>query len=156
MKETHKKEINGYTYAVTQMGALRARRVITRFLQVAGGALAAISAAGGKAGRKEAVMAVVENISDENMEFFYREFAADTVVSIPDPGRPDREARLSYDAAFDDVFVNRYADMIEWLLFAFEVNFGNFLLGGGDLMKKLAARFDTKAAATSDSAPPKA
>ena len=103
MLETRSKTINGTEYKVTQLDAIRGRKVLARMQRVAGN---------------------MNQMSDEDMDYLCDVFAPSTcVVSTNDHGQRV-EPQLS--KIFGLHFAGKYDEMAEWLAFCVEVNFGSF------------------------------
>ena len=142
MRKTEKKTLGERTYIVTQMGGVQGRKVLMRFLQVAGGALGALTGKGGKAQMQEGIKSLVEGLSEENTEYFFNAFTEGTQVQLD----ATHTVLLSNPGMFDDLFAGNYVEMMEWLVFSFQVNFGHFLDGGSALLAQMAQKTDLKKA----------
>lgn len=126
MLKTETKQIGDCEYVVTQLDAVRARRVFMRFGKV----YSAISKAREetKAGSDAAAVLeaafgkVLEVVTPEDLDFFVDQFASST--SVREVGS-DKSPRLSEVIALHFVG-ERFVDQFAWLVFCFEVNFGSF------------------------------
>lgn len=122
MLETQRREIGGVTYEVRQLDAVRGRRVFVRFAKVVAPALGALKAAA-KMSPDEALAyalgQLVGNVSEEDLDFFCDVFAPATCL-VEGNNRPELAKR------FELHFAGKYLEMLEWLAFCFEVNFGSF------------------------------
>jgi hypothetical protein len=131
MRTAQEKTIKGNTYRVKQLGAKEGRRVLARLLQILGGGVAGLAEAfagdGGKVSAFKGVQAIADQMTPEQMDFFCDTFAKLTQVTLQDGKTP-----LLSDV-FDEHFAGNYWEMTEWLLFALEVNFGNFLDASGTI-----------------------
>jgi hypothetical protein len=112
MRETKEKTIGVHTYRVTQLGALTGRKVFARMLKTLG----PLASSGGADLSK-----AVGNL-EEDFEYLCDTFAKTTSVSGGEFGAKAPQL----DTIFDAHFVGRYEDMIAWLVFALEANFGGF------------------------------
>lgn len=112
MVETKEKDIQGTTYRVTQMDAVKGRKVVARLIKLLSGA-----AEGGDS----ALAKVFAAITEDDMDYFCDVFAANTDVGYEGGKWPNLKS------IFGLHFAGKYGEMMEWLLFCVEVNFGNFL-----------------------------
>lgn len=119
------KTIGEYSYAVTQLDAVKGRRVFARLLKVAAPALASLS--GGSKVKPDdlakGLAALAETLSEDDVDFFCDAFAPSTTVTLADGKAP----RLS--DIFAVHFAGKYLELVKWLAFALEVNFGPFWRG---------------------------
>lgn len=130
------KQIGEHTYEVTQLDAVRGRRVFVRFAKLMMPALSEASAAAseakqGAAGEVQGVAAgrflkalerVADAVTEEDVEFFCEHFAPSTAVR----GGQYGSKAPQLESVFALHFAGEYLGMMEWLLFCFEVNFGSF------------------------------
>jgi len=120
MREAATKQIGESQYRVTPLGAKKGMRVLSRITSILGDTV--------KAGAKteaEAKAAFVSKLmSEDDLSFFCDQFAPNTAVSV-DGGK--KWPTLS--DVFDAHFMANYREMIEWVSFAIEVNFGSFFGG---------------------------
>lgn len=115
--EPKSKEIGGATYVVTPMVATKGRKVFARLIKIAGPVLGKIAEAPPE-GRQAALLAAIgAHVSEDDFEYFCDVFAPTTTVDGADLSK-----------AFAVHFMGKYADMVEWVAFAVEVNFGDFFL----------------------------
>ncbi len=124
MRQTLDKQIGDDVYIVNQLGALEGRKVLARLFQMFGGVVAGM-AGPGKTDLVGGFVSLANPITEDQPEFFCNTFAKFTQVRTP-----DGKTRVLKDI-FDDHFVGKYREMIEWLAFCLEVNFANFLAGVG-------------------------
>ncbi len=118
MRETKSTTIGDTEYKVTQLGATRGRQVFTRLAKVVGqGATAANPIAG-----------IMSALSVEDVDYLCETLAPLTTVRIVENGKT-REPQLS--SIFEEWFAGKYMEMVKWLGFALEVNFGSFLKDAG-------------------------
>ncbi len=132
--ETRTKLINGREYEVRQLDALKGRSVFLRLAKYAIPALTEIKeAASSPASEGEdaalkilggSLSKIAESVTEEDFNFFCDTLAPTTCVEI-DGKRPQ------LDRVFPVHFAGNYAEMLGWLAFAFEVNFGSFFVGTG-------------------------
>lgn len=123
--------IDGFTYKVTQLGAKEGRRVFARLVSTLGGAVGAlakeVTGEGNGADAAQGVASFADRITPETLDFFCDVFAPYTLVC-------NGPSELPMSKEFDDHFAGRYAQMVQWLVFCIEVNFGSFLKGLGDIV----------------------
>lgn len=119
--KTEEKVIGAYTYKVTQLDAITGRRAFTRMMKVVGPALG---------GSSEGLETFFSSLAEDDMDHFCNLFAKMTTVSGGDL-REGAEPQLS--DVFMYHFAGRYLEMVEWLVFAFKVNFASFFAGAGAL-----------------------
>jgi hypothetical protein len=124
MRKTCTKEINGFTYSTTQLGATEGRKVGTRLMRVVGAA----------AESSEPLAALMKAITDEDYLFLVKTFGAISTVS---GGEFGERAPFIKDVA-EEHFAGHMGSELAWLAWCLEVNFADFLseLGvNADLMK---------------------
>lgn len=121
------KTIGGTEYKVRQLVATQGRLVMLSLGRILGPAAAAAASSKDKSEVMPAMIeAVLTNITPEDFTSLCNTFAESTDVVIDDEkGR--REPKLS--KVFDLQFAGKYDEMIAWLVFCVEVNFGSFLGG---------------------------
>lgn len=102
------KEIDGKTYTVYPLGAKKGSKLLAALNKVVG------AAAGG------GVKGIFEALDDAMVTRLIDELAPTTTVDLGEGKSP----RL--DSIFDLHFRSNYGAMLEWLLFALEVNFETF------------------------------
>ena len=135
MFKFEKKKIGAHTYYVTQLNALVGRKALVRLAKFLGPALASA----GKGNVTDALASVAENLSEVDVEYFCDLFAEKTVVTGGkyDEGEPDLHL------IFDEHFAGEYLEMVQWLAFAFQVNFASFFAGAARQMAKQKAASNT-------------
>lgn len=121
MIETKDKEIGEVVYRVKQFGAKRGRQVLFRVSQMLGPTLAQAT----EGDYAAAFKAFAETAKLEDFEWLCDTFADGTSVVLKTTN--GNEVPQSLAKVYDEHFVGRYLEMLEWLVFAFEVNFGGFL-----------------------------
>lgn len=128
-RELKERTISGTTYRVHQLGALQGRKVLARL---------------GK------VLAVVQSdkleslLAEDEVDYLCDTFGRTTEVHLG-----DKWPQLS--DVFDEHFAGRYADLLSWLMFALEVNFGSFFT---EAVKKLEGFAATVKKSKSESTTP--
>ncbi len=142
MIEVKNKKIGGYTYHVQQFGARKGMRVGVRLMKMVGGAA-------GEAMKNNAdfdmktVGSMVANFADivteKDFDYLCDAFMSNTLVS---GGEYGGQIKLNQEGIIDLHFAGNYPDMMKWLLFCIEVNFGSFL-GEAGLLKKVIVRPDS-------------
>ena len=133
MRKNETRTIGEATYEVTQLGALEGRRVLARIAQLLGGTVGAIA----KTGSPDLVAALqsfAEHLTPDSVDYFCDIFAKGTQVHLPS-GKV-----VVLKDVFDNHFAANYGEMISWLTFCLEVNFGSFLgeNGLGAVLKRVA------------------
>jgi hypothetical protein len=128
--KVEKKKIGRHTYYVTQLNALVGRKALVRLAKFLGPALAAAT----KGDVTDALARVAESLSEDDFEYFCDLFAEKTVVT---GGEYDGEPDLHL--IFDEHFAGEYLEMVQWLAFAFQVNFASFFSGAAAQMAKAKA-----------------
>jgi len=108
MREVKSKTIKDCTYEVTQLGAIKVRSLLTRLARILG-------SGGGDMAKSLGL------ITEEDMTYVCDAFAELTVVHQPDGKAPYLKN------CFDLHFAGKYDEMIQWLMFCLEINFGSFL-----------------------------
>jgi hypothetical protein len=129
LRKSESKVIGEYTYNVTQLGAVTGSKVFLRVLKVLGPLV----------GAKD-VGALFDRLKEEDFTYLCEEFAKMSTVQL-EKGAPQ------LNAIFDVHFAGKYGELIEWLRFCIEVNFGEVLKG--DVLKSVGR----KAAASESTGP---
>lgn len=132
LRQAQTREIDGFTYEVTPLGAIKGSRVFTRLLKVLGPVL----------GSKD-ISKMFDNFSEDDMDALREAFAPATMVM----------GQGQLDKIFDIHFVGRTMAMIGWLLFSIEVNFADFFAKG---KIDLSGALGTGATVSNSSSPPAA
>lgn len=125
MLESSTRRIGRYEYKVTQLQAIKGRRLLVKLLKALGPAAEALSVssqdnAGALIGKLTAGLdeALVDELCDT--------FAARSEFQL------ENGKWMDLAGQFDLHFAGQYGEMAKWLAFAVEVNYGSFL---GELMK---------------------
>jgi len=121
---TQTKEIDGFSVQVTQLSCRRALKTLNRLGKVLGPALAKVSAIVSNAGSIEkvdvgsmgsSVESLFSSLADDDLDFFVNTFfEASTLNNAP------------FLKTFDVVLQGQVDVLLRALLFAIEVNYGNF------------------------------
>jgi tail assembly chaperone len=111
LRKTQSQDIDGQTYEVTALGAIRGSQVLVRLLKVVGPALAGD------------LPSFFAGLREEDMTYLCNSFSPMTNVVGVGP----------LDKVFDMHFSGRYATMLKWLQLSLQVNYGDFsfLKGAG-------------------------
>lgn len=127
---TQEKQIGANLYQVTQLDAIRGRGVFTRFVKLIAPVFGELAEKGAeKTGMAKALAALASNITAEDMNFFCDSFAPTTcLVTTGDDGKTRRPNLKEH---FGLHFASNYAEMLQWLYFCLEVNFGSFFAEAG-------------------------
>lgn len=121
MLEVRSKEISGVTYEVRQLDAIKGRRVFVRFAKLVAPIATAIKGST-KSGAEDlagALRELVNAVQEDDLDFFCDSFAPSTCIV-------DGNKKPELSKSFALHFAGKYHEMIEWLAFCFEVNFGTF------------------------------
>lgn len=127
--KTETKHIGQHSYTVTQLDAVRGRKMATRIARILGPALDGISKDAGAA-----LGTALKNLSDEDVDYVCETFAASSTVSGGEYG----SKQPSLESVFAVHFAGKYGEMLQWLAFCFKVNFESFLEGAGPLLGRPA------------------
>lgn len=110
LRRTEKREIQGSTYEVTQLGAITGSKVFVRVLKLLGPVFTT-----------KDTSKLFEALHEEDLTYLCNTFAPLTMV----------QGQGQLDKIFDVHFTGRYMAMLQWLFFNLELNFGDFLKGKG-------------------------
>ncbi len=127
--ETKSKTIGATEYVVRQLPATKGRLVLLRLAKALGPVAASISATKDKhSAMAESLEKAISSVTDDDFTFLCNTFADSTDVTInDDKGR--RSPKLA--TIFDLHFAGNYLEMVQWLVFCVEVNFGSFFAAAG-------------------------
>jgi hypothetical protein len=134
MLKTSTKTIGGYTYRVTQLDAVRGRRALGRLGRVIGSAFEALQGKADEEGLTSALGKLLSGLSDADVDYFCDLFSACTSVSGGSFG-DGLEPQL--ESVFATHFAGRYGEMLQWLIFCLQANFGSFF---GEAAKLMASK----------------
>lgn len=124
LRKTETRDIDGNTYEVTALGAIKGAQVLVRLLKAVGPALT-----GDMAG-------FFANLREEDLTYLCNAFSP--MTNVPGVGQLDKQ--------FDFHFSGRYATMLKWLGLCLEVNFSDF-----SFLKSAVPGMGAKALSTSSS-----
>ena len=119
-REPKNTTINGTFYEVMPLGALKGRSVFVRLLKMFGPLFAGDIAAG------------LDHLSEDDFNYLCDVFAEYTNVRINEKQMPVLKD------VFDGHFSGKYLDMLQWLAFCVQVNFGDFYKGLGKVADSAA------------------
>lgn len=131
--------INGATYSITQLPAMRGMRLFARVARFLGPALGKLGVSGQKAGGVSeevlgaAVEALFERLAPDEFEAVLTEF----FWSLKRDGRD--VAPKASGSQFDLEMAGQLVTILQLVKFAFEVNFGNFTAAAAVKMAVLPA-----------------
>jgi hypothetical protein len=120
------KVIGAHEYTVYQLGAITGReglRRLTRLISPALPSLAAMFRDAGPEALAAGLSALLEGLGAEDLAYFCDTFAPKSTVRLEDGKSPNLKD------IFDVHFAGNYYEMIEWLVFCFEVNYRGFFSG---------------------------
>jgi hypothetical protein len=126
--ETKTKTIGGHTYQVTQLGALKARRLQVVLLRALGPAMAAlVKSDGTEDGLAKGLAALAQSAREDDLDTLCDVFAGVTKVLIQTQ-TANGPGTLPMDLApiFDQHFAGRTLAMDQWLAFSIQVSFSDF------------------------------
>lgn len=127
MLEASTKRIGETNYKVTQLRAVKGRRLLVKLLKALGPAATAIQDA--KDGNVGALLGKLTGSLDEDLvDELCDTFAGCTEFDLGN----GKWIGLGETGQFDLRFAGKYGDMVKWLTFALEVNYGSFL---GEFLK---------------------
>lgn len=135
MIEPKTKEIDGISFTVRQLPAMKSLRMLNRLTRTIGPALTALGATGGLSldSVGEALAKLGDKLSDAEAESIARELLSDATFQ-PADGSPGGELLPRIDLALQ----GKPETLLKLLAFALEANYGNFFdalrgLGAGRL-----------------------
>lgn len=108
LRHTEVKDIEGCSYEITQLGAIKGSAVFVRVLKMLGPALAT-----GNVG------SLLGALDEADVKYLVDAFAP--LTNVPGQGQLDK--------IFDLHFAGRYKALVQWLLACLQVNYGEFLQG---------------------------
>lgn len=131
MIETKEKEIDGSVYRVTQLGSKAARRVFLRLSKLIVPALA--QSIKGTENIPAILESLVQHLSDDDVDFVCEALASVTkVVDIGTNSKGDKfDSVNNLDKCFEEQFRGKTLQQFQWLAWAIEVNFADFLAESG-------------------------
>lgn len=144
MIEIKSKEIAGFKYEVTQLGAKKGRAVLIRLAKVIGPAISAlVSADDFESAAGPALTNLCSQLNEDDFAYISDTMADCTkLVQIATTSDGQKEIKTALSSLFDDHFRGRYLPMMQWLVFTLEVNFLDFL--GGQSLASLGGLIRAK------------
>jgi len=156
-KKIKSEPIDGFTYEVTQLGAVEGRRMLVRISKIVLPTLGALikDADFGRLSDlniadidiDSAAKALVEAVDADSVDKIIESMSG--ITEIWGPGFGAAGAPMAHH--FDDHFAGRYAAMLRWLAFALKVNFSDFFDGKGSVAKLAASLRSPEVASESPS-----
>ena len=125
MRETQTKVIGGVPYTVRQLGAITGRKVLARGPNM-------------------------RNLDDATMDFICDAFAQSTTIPLAIEASKASSVAIKLSDVFDDHFAGKYADMMTWLAFCMELNFGDVFTKPEDPGKERSDSPETSAGKSGD------
>lgn len=147
MNEPQTKTIDGHEFQVSQLPGMRGLKVFTRLSKVLGAGLAGAFGAKTNEERGVALLSLLQHVDEADVEYVTKELFS---VALVKP--PDSEKFGPVNPVFDRVFQGRIDLLFKALVFALQVNYGDFFKGLGAAAAGAAAA----QAAPSTSSSPKA
>jgi hypothetical protein len=138
MHDPQSKTIGRYEYTVTPLGGRAASKLLARVFGRISPVLSTIDIKRGMAVEMEvlkAVAGVLGNLTDADIDYLFDAFCPCTRASIH-PGQPPS---VFTKAIADATFAGEQLEMVGWLRFCFEVNFGDFLAVLGEKLASATA-----------------
>lgn len=145
MRDWREQEIGEHTYELKPLGAIQGQRVLTKVLNVLGGA------AGGFSGDDptEAIAGILGNLDETTLEFISDAFGRCT--RVVNGAQKPLLVKGTDRAIFDEHFATNYGELIEWLMVSFRMNYADFFDAArrDALLKRLGVGKQTKSPSTS-------
>jgi hypothetical protein len=113
MRDVREFTIGTHVFKIERLGAKLGKKVLARLIRSFGPAFEA----------DDTVTKLVEQLTDEQLDYFCDTFAASTRLSPTD--KPELEWQLK--DRFDDIFSGHYGHMSLWLKSCVETNYADFL-----------------------------
>jgi hypothetical protein len=132
MREAQSLRLGDRVYAVSQLPAMQAYRLLPRIGKAVGPVLGKILAGGGlkdllSQDLGPAVEKLFDNLTDDELEFLTRELLTGATVQYTENGKRKVVQLFGGDGdAFNLVMRGHIPDVFRVLYFAFRVNYGNF------------------------------
>lgn len=120
--ETQTKRLGEHEYTVHPLGALKGRKLLVKLIRVMGPALGSDP--------EKALDALDAGVFEEVCDTF----ADSSFVTLPSGKAP------KVKEVFDLHFAQKYGEMIQWILFSLEVNYGGFFAELGAIGSSLGAK----------------
>ena len=117
--------IDGVRYQVQQVGAALGAEIMFRLARSFGAIIAGLNVG----------TLSVESLSPADFNWLLKQLVSGTKVGIVDEKGDGRERMADLSFVFDDHFAGRYPQMLEWMKFALEVNFGPLAGALGSLIR---------------------
>lgn len=117
--------IDGVRYQVQQVGASLGAEIMFRLARSFGAILAGLNVG----------TLSVESLSPADFNWLLKTLIAGSKVGIVDEKGDGRERMADLSFVFDEHFAGKYPQMLEWMQFALEVNFGPLDAALGSLIR---------------------
>lgn len=128
MLEAQTRDIGKHTYTVTPLDAIKGRRAFVRLANAAAPVLSRASSP------EDLVGTLLSALSEKDVDHFCDLFGLTSTVTGGDYGE---RTPLLTNNTFMNHFAGNYLDLLEWLAFCVEVNFGSFFTGIGALVDRI-------------------
>ena len=122
MREPEKKTIDGVTFEVTPLGYAVGRKAFVRLTKAVGPALAEAAQGSEEGSMSAALERLVSSVEDSDLEWFADVLGKTTRFSTDGSKWP-----FLSEANRETLFSGRIFLFFQWLAFALEVNFSDFL-----------------------------
>ncbi len=136
---SERRTIGEHEYEVTQLPSSKGRRLLVRLFKVLGPAFGELTAGGAKnvdevdsGALARAIQELALRITSDDLEDVVQELARTTRIRMG-----DKEPELA--SVMELHFAGRYDELIRWLAFALEVNYGSFFGGLAGLRPRAGA-----------------
>jgi hypothetical protein len=131
--ETKSKRIGRCEYQVTQLGFKAGRAAMVRLTKVLGPIFGRLlDGSDGKSvsaqGVAGALYELSERLSEDDLSYLCELFGDKTIAVMDDGRRPSLVPKF-----MEEHFAGHYGEMIKWLVFCLEVNYGDFIADFGAL-----------------------
>jgi hypothetical protein len=121
-RKTHTFVIEGWTYTMTQLGALTGRRLAVRLAKVLASAAPTIKRVMDNTdGAIDGIEDLAEFLNEEDLEVFWNEFASVTIAKAG-----NQTLALGEPAIFDEHFAGQFVPMMKFFGEGLKLNFAGF------------------------------
>lgn len=124
MRKQHPVTIEGFTYELSQLGAVEGRTLVLLFLKILGRFAPMLASASGALNGDaiEAIGTAINSVEPKELEPLWDAFSRHAYVR----GK-DGKTRQLLSEVFDDHFAGEYFAMVQFFIESSKLNFGDFL-----------------------------